>query len=35
VLSEDAKVVLYSREMSRAHTAYGRLASLLALPSYK
>lgn len=35
VLSEHAKSVLYGREMSRAHTAYGRLSSLMALPSYK
>ena len=35
VLSEEAKVALYSREMSRAHTAHGRLSSLLVLPSYK
>lgn len=34
VLSGHAKTVLYSREMSRAHTAYGRLSSLMALPSY-
>lgn len=34
-LSDHAKEVLYGREMSRAHTAYGRLSSLMALPSYK
>lgn len=32
-LSTEAKKVLYQRDMSRAHTALGRLASLMSLPS--
>lgn len=32
-LSAEAKKVLYQRDMSRAHTALGRLTSLLSLPS--
>ena len=32
-LSAEAKKVLYQRDMSRAHTALGRLTSLMSLPS--
>ena len=33
-LSGEVRRVLGSRDMSRAHTALGRLASLLSLPSH-
>ena len=34
-LSAEAKKILYQRDMSRAHTALGRLTSLMSLPSDK